>query len=262
MRSILTQIVIDQRKEIVLKKAIFPIAQLQTMPLYSRQTISFADGIKNTPLGIIAEHKRRSPSKPQIKLQSRVAAAAAGYEQAGVAAMSVLTNSQYFGGSLEDLVLARAVSKLPLLRKEFIVDNYQVHEAKAYGADAILLIAACLSAEETNQLAKTAKDIGLDVLLEVHNLEELEQAPLIYVDVVGVNNRNLKDFSVDLNKSITLAAHIPSDKVKISESGISSYDAIEKLMQASFDGFLIGEYFMLQDNPGEAAQRFIQNFES
>ena len=260
--SILAQIVTDQRKEIVLKKAVVSLAQLQTMPLYGRQTLSFADAIKNTPLGIIAEHKRRSPSKPQIKLKSRAAAVAAGYEQAGVAAMSVLTNGQYFGGSLEDLLLARAACKLPLLRKEFIVDAYQIHEAKAYGADAILLIAACLSAEETNQLAKTAKDIGLDVLLEVHNLKELEQAPLTYVDVVGVNNRNLKDFSVDLNTSITLAAHIPNDKVKISESGISSYDAIEKLMQAGFDGFLMGEHFMLQDNPGEAAQKFIQNFES
>jgi indole-3-glycerol phosphate synthase len=260
--SILAQIVIDQRKEIALKKAVVSRAQLQAMPLYDRQTISFANGIKNTPLGIVAEHKRRSPSKPQIKLQSRAAAVAAEYEQASVAAMSVLTNGQYFGGSLEDLLLARAACKLPLLRKEFIVDAYQIHEAKAYGADAILLIAACLSAEETNQLAKTAKDIGLDVLLEVHNLKELEQAPLTYVDVVGVNNRNLKDFSVDLNTSITLAAHIPNDKVKISESGISSYDAIEKLMQAGFDGFLMGEHFMLQDNPGEAAQKFIQNFES
>ena len=260
--SILAQIVIDQRKEIALKKAVVSLAQLQAMPLYDRQTISFADGIKNTPFGIVAEHKRRSPSKPHIKLQARAAAVAAGYEQAGVAAMSVLTNGQYFGGSLEDLLLARAACKLPLLRKEFIVDAYQIHEAKAYGADAILLIAACLSAEETNQLAKTAKDIGLDVLLEVHNLKELEQAPLTYVDVVGVNNRNLKDFSVDLNTSITLAAHIPNDKVKISESGISSYDAIEKLMQAGFDGFLMGEHFMLQDNPGEAAQKFIQNFES
>lgn len=260
--SILAQIVVDQRKEIALKKTLVSLAQLQAMPLYDRQTISFADGIKNTPLGIVAEHKRRSPSKPKIKLQSRAAAVAAGYEQAGVAAMSVLTNGQYFGGSLEDLLLARAACKLPLLRKEFIVDPYQIHEAKAYGADAILLIAACLSAEETHQLAKTAKDIGLDVLLEVHNLEELEQAPLTYVDVVGVNNRNLKDFSVDLTTSLTLAGHIPSDKVKISESGISSYDAIEKLSQAGFDGFLMGEHFMLQDNPGDAAQKFIQNFAS
>jgi indole-3-glycerol phosphate synthase len=258
--SILAQIVSDQRKEIALKKAVVSQAQLQAMPLYERQTISFSNRIKNTPLGIVAEHKRRSPSKPKIKLQSRAAEVAAEYEKAGVAAMSVLTNGQYFGGSLEDLLLARATCNLPLLRKEFIVDTYQIYEAKAFGADAILLIAACLKTEDTEQLAKTAKDIGLDVLLEVHNLEELEQAPLRYVDVVGVNNRNLKDFSVDLNTSLTLAAHIPSGKVKISESGISSYDAIEKLKQAGFDGFLMGEHFMLQDSPGRAAKKFIQNF--
>jgi indole-3-glycerol phosphate synthase len=251
--SILAQIVIDQRKEIALKKKMISQAQLQDMPHYNRKAISFADAIKNTPMGIVAEHKRRSPSKPQIKLQSRAA---------GVAAMSVLTNAQYFGGSLEDLLLSRAGCNLPLLRKEFIIDAYQIHEAKAYGADAILLIKACLNAKETNQLAKTAKDIGLDVLLEVHNLEELTQAPLTYVDVVGVNNRNLKDFSVDLNTSITLAKHIPCEKVKISESGISSYDAIGKLSQAGFDGFLMGEHFMLQDNPGEAAHNFIENYSS
>jgi indole-3-glycerol phosphate synthase len=260
--SILAQIVIDQRKEIALKKKTMSQAQLQAMPHYNRKTISFAEGIRQTSMGIVAEHKRRSPSKPQIKLHSRAAAVATGYEQAGVAAMSVLTNGQYFGGSLEDLLLARAACNLPLLRKEFIVDAYQIHEAKAYGADAILLIKACLNAEETNQLAKTAKEIGLDVLLEVHNLEELTQAPLTYVDVVGVNNRNLKDFSVDLNISLALAKHIPNDKVKISESGISSYDAIEKLSNAGFDGFLMGEHFMLQDNPGKAAHNFIQNYSS
>jgi indole-3-glycerol phosphate synthase len=260
--SILAQIVRDQRKEIALKKKMISQVQLQAMPHFKREIISFADRIRHTPMGIVAEHKRRSPSRPQIKLQSRAAAVAIGYEQAGVAAMSVLTNGQYFGGSLEDLLLARAACNLPLLRKEFIVDAYQIHEAKAYGADAILLIKACLTAEETNQLAKTAKDIGLDVLLEVHNLEELTQAPMTYVDVVGVNNRNLKDFSVDLNTSITIANHIPNDKVKISESGISSYDAIKKLSKAGFDGFLMGEHFMLQDNPGEAAQNFIQNYSS
>ena len=258
--SILAQIVADQRKEIVLKKGIISLAQLQAMPLYDRQTISLSDGIKNTPLGIVAEHKRRSPSKPQIKLQSRVAAVAQGYEKAGVAAMSVLTNNQYFGGSIEDLLLARSACNLPLLRKEFIVDAYQIHEARAYGADAILLIAACLTAAETNLLAKTAKSIGLEVLLEVHNKAELDESPLEHIDVVGVNNRNLKDFSVDLNTSLTLASHIPNDKVKISESGILSYDAIEKLTITGFDGFLMGEHFMLQDNPGEAAQKFIQNF--
>lgn len=259
--SILAQIVADQRKEIALKKAVTSENQLHDMPLYNRLTISFSSAIKNTPLGIVAEHKRRSPSKPEIKLQSRVAAVAQGYEKAGVAAMSVLTNNQYFGGSIEDLLLARSACNLPLLRKEFVVDAYQIHEAKAYGADAILLIAACLSGDETNRLAETAKSIGLEVLLEVHNKTELEQSPLAFIDVVGVNNRNLRDFSVSLDTSLSLAEYIPSEKVKISESGISSHNAITTLQQAGFDGFLMGEHFMLHESPGDAAQQFIKAFE-
>lgn len=260
--SILAQIVTDQRKEIALKKEVVSEAQLTAMPLYNRKTISFSAQIKNTPLGIVAEHKRRSPSKPQIKLQSRAAEVAQGYEKAGVAAMSVLTNNKYFGGSLEDLLLARSASKIPLLRKEFIIDSYQIHEAKAYGADAILLIASCLKPEEINTLAKTANTIGLEVLLEVHDKEELDKSPLEYVQVVGINNRNLKDFSVSLEISISLAKHIPSDKVKISESGISSHENIKTLLDAGFDGFLMGEHFMLHESPGEAAHHFIQTFKS
>jgi indole-3-glycerol phosphate synthase len=260
--SILVQIVADQRKEIALKKAIVSQTQLQNMPLYNRQTISFSNAIKDTPLGIVAEHKRRSPSKPKIKLQSRVAAVAEGYEKAGVAAMSVLTNNQYFGGSLEDLLLARSACHLPLLRKEFIVDAYQIHEAKAYGADAILLIAACLSADETHHLAKTANSIGLEVLLEVHNKAELDRSPLTFVDVVGVNNRNLNDFTVSLETSLALVEYIPSEKVKISESGISSHKAIATLQKVGFDGFLMGEHFMLHESPGDTANQFIKTFKS
>ena len=258
--SILAQIVADQRKEITLKNAVVSQTQLYDMPLYNRQIISFSNAIKNTPLGIVAEHKRRSPSKPEIKLQSRAAAVAQGYEKAGVAAMSVLTNNQYFGGSLEDLLLVRSACNLPLLRKEFIVDAYQIHEAKAYGADAVLLIAACLSADETNLLAKTAKSIGLEVLLEIHNKTELDESPLEFIDVVGVNNRNLNDFSVSLDTSLSLAEYIPSDKVKISESGISSHSAIGTLQKVGFDGFLMGEHFMLEEYPGDAAQQFIKTF--
>ncbi len=258
--NILEQIVIDQRKEVALKKSIVPEQQLSKRPLYERTTYSFSNRIKAAPLGIVAEHKRRSPSKPQIRLQSRVAEVAQGYEQAGVAAMSVLTNNQYFGGSLEDLLLARAACSLPLLRKEFIIDTYQIHEAKAYGADAILLIAACLSTNELEQLSKLATSIGLEVLLEVHNKEELESAPLDHVAVVGVNNRNLKDFSVNINTSISIANYIPDGVVKISESGISSHDAISKLLDVGFDGFLMGEHFMLHHAPGQAAATFIKKF--
>jgi len=258
--SILAQIVADQRIEISLKKQVVSAAQLRSMPLYNRNTISFSKGIKNTSLGIVAEHKRRSPSKPHIRLQSRAAEVAQGYEKAGVAAMSVLTNNQYFGGSIEDLLLARSACNLPLLRKEFVVDTYQIHEAKAYGADAILLIAACLQPSEIQELAQTANDIGLDVLLEIHNKEELDKSPLDFVQVVGVNNRNLNDFSVSLETSVSLAKHIPSNKVKISESGISSHKAIKTLLEVGFDGFLMGEHFMLHDSPGNAAEEFIKTF--
>ena len=258
--SILAQIVADQRKEIALKKVVVSEDQLHDMPLYNRETYSFSSKIKETPLGIVAEHKRRSPSKPQIKLQSRVAEVASGYEAAGVAAMSVLTNSQYFGGSLEDLLLARSACSLPLLRKEFIVDAYQIHEAKAYGADAILLIAACLTPTEIIKHAETARSIGLEVLLELHNEEELKTAPLSTIDVIGVNNRNLKDFSVSIETSVELTKLIPTEMVKISESGISSHDAIKTLESVGYNGFLIGEHFMLHQNPGKAAKTFIKNF--
>lgn len=258
--SILAQIVSDQRKEVSLKKAVVSELQLRDMPLYNRKTHSFSSKIKETPMGIVAEHKRRSPSKPQIKLQSRAAEVALGYEAAGVAAMSVLTNNQYFGGSIEDLLLARSACSLPLLRKEFIVDTYQIHEAKAYGADAILLIAACLTPTEIIQLAKTARSIELEILLEVHNTEELKTAPLSSVDVIGVNNRNLKDFSVSIETSVELAKLIPAEMVKISESGISSHDAIKTLKAVGYDGFLMGEHFMLHQNPGKAAETFIKNF--
>lgn len=258
--SILEQIVNDQRKEIILKKQVVSEASLTKMPLYTRQSLSFSKAIKHTPLGIVAEHKRRSPSKPQIKLQSRVAEVALGYEKAGVAAMSVLTNNQYFGGSIEDLLLARSACNLPLLRKEFIIDSYQIHEAKAYGADAILLIAACLQPNEIQGLSKIANSIGLEVLLEVHNKVELDKTPLDFVQVVGVNNRNLKDFSLSLDTSLSLAKHIPSDKIKISESGISSTESIKSLLEAGFDGFLMGEYFMLHDSPSQKAQQFIKSF--
>lgn len=258
--SILEQIVIDQRKEITLKKGVVSEVQLIAMPLYNRETFSFSRQIKNTPLGIVAEHKRRSPSKPQINLQSRAAKVSQGYEKAGVAAMSVLTNSQYFGGSLEDLLLARSACALPLLRKEFIVDTYQIHEAKAYGADAILLIAACLKPYEIQMLSETANSIGLEVLLEVHNKEELEKSPLKNIQVIGVNNRNLNDFSVSLETSLSLVASIPEDKIKISESGISSHEAVKTLLAAGFNGFLMGEHFMLHNSPGEAAEQFIKTF--
>ena len=172
--------------------------------------------------------------------------------------MSVLTDGKYFGGSLDDLLLARAAAQLPLLRKEFVIDTYQILEAKAYGADVILLIAAVLTREEIKSLSEFAKSLGLDVLLEVHNLEELQKSVMPSLDMLGVNNRNLKTFKVSLETSKSLSAEIPDDFVKVSESGISSIEAIKALQPYGYKGFLIGENFMKTDDPGASATEFIK----
>jgi len=257
--NILDKIVIDKRKEVALRKSIIPLKQLEASVLFEKSTISLSERLKNSSSGIIAEHKRRSPSKSTINQNLNVQDVAKGYEDAGVCGMSVLTDGKYFGGSLDDLLLARASCNLPLLRKEFIIDTYQIVEAKAYGADVILLIAAILTMEEIKQFSELAKSLDLDVLLEVHNLEELQKSIMPTIDMLGVNNRNLKTFEVSLETSKTLSNHIPDDFVKVSESGISSIEAIKELQPYGYKGFLIGENFMKTDNPGESATKFIKD---
>ncbi|APY07749.1 indole-3-glycerol phosphate synthase [Winogradskyella sp. J14-2] len=257
--NILDKIVIDKRKEVALRKSLIPLKQLETSVLFERSTISLSERLKNSTSGIIAEHKRRSPSKSTINQNLNVQDVAKGYEDAGVCGMSVLTDGKYFGGSLDDLLLARASCNLSLLRKEFIIDTYQILEAKAYGADVILLIAAILTKEEIKQFSELAKSLDLDVLLEVHNLEELQKSIMPTIDMLGVNNRNLKTFEVSLETSKTLSNHIPDDFVKVSESGISSIEAIKELQPYGYKGFLIGENFMKTDNPGESATKFIKD---
>ena len=220
-----------------------------------------AKSLKASNSGIIAEHKRRSPSKQNINSSLSVEKVAKGYESAGVCGMSILTDGKYFGGSLDDLTIARAVSDFPLLRKEFIIDEYQIIEAKAFGADAILLIAAILSPQEILSFSKTAKSLGLDVLLEVHNLNELEKSIMPSIDLIGVNNRNLKTFKVSLETSRSLAEEIPAEFVKVSESGISEVASIKKLKAIGYEGFLVGENFMKTDNPGLAAKDFINQLD-
>ncbi|HIC31125.1 MAG TPA: indole-3-glycerol phosphate synthase TrpC, partial [Flavobacteriaceae bacterium] len=251
--NILDKITADKRKEVNLKKSLIPVIQLEQSVLFERQTISLAEQLKNSASGIIAEHKRRSPSKATINQNLNVQDVAKGYENAGVCGMSVLTDSKYFGGSLDDLLIARASCSLPLLRKEFIIDEYQIIEAKAHGADVILLIAAILSQKEIKQFSQLAKQLQLDVLLEVHNEEELHKSIIPSIDMLGVNSRNLKTFEVSLETSKTLSKIIPNDFVKVSESGISSVNAIKELQQFGYKGFLIGENFMKTDNPGQSA---------
>lgn len=255
--NILDKIIADKRNEVTLKKQLISAEDLERYPLFGYKTTSLATALRNSKSGIIAEHKRRSPSKSVINQDLNVQDVAIGYETAGVCGMSVLTDNKYFGGSLDDLILSRATVKMPLLRKEFIIDEYQILEAKAHGADVILLIAAVLSRAEIKRFSELAKNLGLDVLLEVHNLEELEKSIMPSLDMLGVNNRNLKTFEVSTDISKQLSEMIPNDFVKVSESGISSTEAIQDLKNYGYQGFLIGENFMKTDDPGKSASTFI-----
>jgi len=257
--NILDKIIIDKKREVALKKAIVPTSQLENTALFGSRTISLSKLLRNSTTGIIAEHKRRSPSKSVINNAFSVEEVVVGYQNAGVSGISVLTDGKYFGGSLDDLLLAKASVTVPLLRKEFVIDEYQILEAKANGADVILLIAAVLTREEIRQLSEFAHSLGLEVLLEVHNREELEKSIMPSLDMIGVNNRNLKTFEVSLEYSKELAQHIPNEFVKVSESGISSTEAIKELQPFGYQGFLIGENFMKTENAGKAAAAFISN---
>lgn len=259
--NILDKIIADKHKELVLKKLVVPVSQLEQAALFERENVSLAQKLKNSKTGIIAEHKRRSPSKSIINRSLNVQDVAEGYENAGICGMSVLTDGKYFGGSLDDLLYARAAVKMPLLRKEFVIDEYQILEAKANGADVILLIAAVLDREQIKTLSEFAKNLGLEVLLEVHNETELDKSIMPSLDMLGVNNRNLKTFEVSTEVSKRLSEKIPSEFVKVSESGISSVEAIKDLKQFGYKGFLIGENFMKTDNPGEAAMSFVKELE-
>ena len=255
--TILDQIIANKKREVALKKTVISINQLENSNLFNSKTNSLSKSILNSPFGIIAEHKRKSPSKSIINDRVSVEEIVKGYENAGASGLSILTDSLYFGGSLEDLVLASAAVTTPLLRKEFIIDEYQILEAKANGADAILLIAGVLTREEIKSLSEFAQSIALEVLLEVHNEEELEKSIMPSLDMIGVNNRNLKTFDVELQTSIDLITKIPDEFVAISESGLTSTETIQQLRSHGFKGFLIGENFMKTNNPGESLAAFI-----
>ncbi|MCB7481069.1 indole-3-glycerol phosphate synthase TrpC [Christiangramia sediminis] len=259
--NILDKIIADKFKEVELKKSLIPVSQLENSVLFNRKCISLAENLKKGS-GIIAEHKRRSPSKDVINQSLNVQDVVKGYEKAEVSGISVLTDGKYFGGSLEDLLHARASVTTPILRKEFMIDEYQVTEAKAYGADAILLIAAVLTEKQLIYLADSAKNLGMDVLLEIHNEEELQKSLKVNADMIGVNNRNLKTFEVSIDNSKNLARLIPNEFVKVSESGISNTGAIADLKNYGYQGFLIGENFMKTNNPGVAAKAFIKELKS
>ena len=258
--TILDQIIAHKKTEIALKKQVVSLKSLMQTDLFSSPTQSLKLAIKQSAHGIIAEHKRRSPSKSVINLSHSVETVVSAYHLAGVCGISVLTDTLYFGGSLDDLLLARALTNKPLLRKDFMVDVYQIYETKAYGADVVLLIAAVLTKNEMIELSTVAKNLGLEVLVEVHNAKELQKIPNENVDMIGVNNRNLKTFEVDIQQSIKLKNLMPNDVIKISESGLKSVDDVKILQQHGFTGFLLGEHFMRSNEVQQAITNFIKAF--
>ena len=222
--------------------------------------VSMKESLGKSRFGIISEFKRRSPSKDWINREADAAVVTPAYEAAGASALSILTDEPFFGGSMRDVIKARQRVNLPILRKDFIVSSYQLLQAKLIGADAVLLIAACLTKEECKQLAKKAHELGLETLLEVHSERELEYVGDC-IDMVGVNNRNLGTFHTDVANSFRLASLLPKDMLLVSESGISKAETVKQLREAGFRGFLIGETFMKTSNPGEALKDFIRQLE-
>lgn len=257
--TILDKIIAFKKKEVAKIKAEISVKKLVESPSFDRKTFSLKKSLLEVgSTGIIAEFKRQSPSKGIINDKATIAEVTNGYLDANVAAQSILTDISFFGGTMADLMEARVINQQkPILRKDFIVDGFQIVEAKAIGADVILLIASCLTAAELKNYANLAKDLGLEVLYEVHTQEELDKINDLDNKIIGINNRNLKTFEVDLEHSMKLANQIPDSSIKVSESGISDPRIITGLKEYGFQGFLIGENFMKEENPGEACLEFI-----
>lgn len=256
--TILDNIIAHKKTEVSARKKTLPISILEKQEHFHKKTFSLKkELLRKDRVGIISEFKRKSPSKSGINPDAIIENVVRGYENAGVSGISVLTDSDFFGGKTEDLMAARQLVNLPVLRKDFMVDEYQLIEAKAMGADVILLIAAALNPSLLKTLASLAKSLNLEVLLEVHNKEELENSLSDNIDIVGVNNRDLKTFEVSLENSIKLASFIPADFLKISESGIEKPGDIVQLKTSGYHGFLVGETFMKEKDPGKACADFI-----
>ncbi|MGI8951042.1 MAG: indole-3-glycerol phosphate synthase TrpC [Chitinophagaceae bacterium] len=259
--NILDQIIAYKKVQVKNQKSKKKIVELEQSKFFSRHTFSLKKNLMNeNKTGVIAEFKRKSPSKGIINNYADVIEITNAYKKYGASALSILTDEKFFEGNENDLIQAR-INSVPILRKDFIVDEYQVIESKSIGADVILLIAACLTKKQVQQFAALAKKLGLEVLLEIHSQQEFEHI-CDKVDFIGINNRNLKTFEVAINTSFNLIKKIPKEKIVISESGISNIDTIIKLKQAGFKGFLIGEYFMKQVNPAIAFQKFVEELKA
>ena len=256
--NILDKIVVQKKKEVAEKKELYPTPLLEKSTFFDSQTISLSHYIKRKDKsGIIAEFKRKSPSKPAINLYANAEEVSISYMQAGASALSILTDTTFFGGKSEDLIAARKYNFCPILRKDFIIDEYQIIEARSIGADAILLIAEILTKEKISQLSSLAHSLGMEVLLELHSESQLEKYAE-GIKLIGVNNRDLDTFETDVNFSKQLISKLPTEVIKISESGIHSAGVVRELKEIGYDGFLIGERFMQNAHPGDACKSFIQ----
>ena len=257
--TILDKIVKRKREIVDINKLHYPVSTLEKGIYFERETYSFKSSlIRANTSGIISEFKRASPSKGVINDYADVEETTMAYAQAGASALSVLTDTEFFGGKNSDLSRARKHCNIPILRKDFIIDEYQIYEAKAIGADVILLIASVLTVKEISVFTDLAHKLKMEVLLEIHDASEMDKVSA-KEDVIGINNRNLKTFEVNLQQSINLANSLPQDMVKIAESGIKSIEDIKLLKNAGFSGFLMGELFMKEENPGVACEMFIKN---
>lgn len=261
--SILDTIVREKTKDVAERKSLYPLPLLRQSRYFDTPCVSMGHYLKTkNPSGIIAEFKRKSPSKGWINQYAQPGPVTLSYMQAGAAALSVLTDGPFFGARDNDFFQARDLNYCPILRKDFIVDEYQIHESKAMGADVILLIAKILTPRQIADFTQTAHDLGLEVLLEMQNENEVRENADTRADLVGINNRNLTDFSLDFENSARLASLLPQDKVKIAESGMRTAADIRYLKQAGFNGFLTGTQFMKHSNPGQACRELIKQLDN
>lgn len=257
MKDILQEIVATKRAEVDRRKRETDLQALYRQAETPRTTRhSLREALRSSSTGIISEFKRRSPSKGWINRDADVQSVVRAYQQAGATALSVLTDTPYFGGTDDDLRAARQACSLPILRKDFMIDEFQLVESRVLGADAVLLIAAALTREQCRRFAEIAHQLELEVLLEIHDQSELDYYSE-YVDVLGVNNRNLGSFHTDVANSFRLIEQMPQEATPISESGISNPDTVKELRAVGFKGFLIGENFMKTEAPGDSLKNFI-----
>ena len=254
--NILDKIIERKKEEVAFAKKTISIQELKDAEFFRRKTFSLKESVKNRN-GIIAEFKRKSPSKGIINDQVSPLEVVSKYEEFGASGISILTDADFFGGSSQDIINVRDSINIPILRKDFMVDEYQFHEARALGADVILLIAACLTPSQVNEFTALAHSLQLEVLLEIHIEEELKHFNTD-IDLVGINNRNLKDFKVDLQHSVNLKNLLPKGTLSVAESGIYSVEDFAFLKEKGFDAFLMGEYFMKNENPGKAFEEFVK----